>query len=250
MPRRTGDAVAIGGDYQYKALTEGVAIQRFWHYSRQLSIRRYLPPEAGDQVLDVGCGSGTVSAFLGTFGANVLGLDGNPDAVEFARRNFGRPNVTFEQALVDETFGSRVAADKIYCMEVIEHIYAAQGEKMLTTFRTLLKPSGKVLLSTPNYRSAWPAIEWTMDKLHLTPRMQGDQHVELYHAGKLQHLAERCGFVVERMWTCCLVAPWLAPLSWQLAEKVHHLETASPHRMGSILLCILATPDASGVREA
>jgi 2-polyprenyl-3-methyl-5-hydroxy-6-metoxy-1,4-benzoquinol methylase len=250
MPRRTGDAVAIGGDYQYKALTEGPAIQRFWHYSRQLSIRQYLPPEPGDQVVDVGCGSGTVSAFLGTFGAHVLGLDGNPDAVEFARRNFQKPNVTFEQALVDEALGSRVAADKIYCMEVIEHIYASQGEKMLTAFHTLLKPSGRVLLSTPNYRSAWPLIEWTMDKLRLTPRMQGDQHVELYHARKLGRLAERSGFVVERMWTCCLLAPWLAPLGWRLAERVHHLETAKPHRMGSILLCLLARSDAPGARRA
>ncbi len=246
MPRRTGDAVAIGGDYQYRALTQGPAVQRFWHYCRQLSIRQFLPPKPGDDVLDVGCGSGTVSSFLGTFGARVVGLDGNPAAIAFARQKFQAPNVTFEQALVDDAFGVPASVDKIYCMEVIEHIYASQGEAMLRSFHDLLRPTGRVLLSTPNYHSAWPVIEWTLDKLHLTPRMQGDQHVELYHAGKLKQIAERSGFRVERMWTCCLFAPWVAPLSWRLAERVHHLETSKPHRLGSILLCILARADSSG----
>lgn len=243
MPRRKGDSVAIDGDYQHKALTEGPAIQRFWHYSRQLSIREHLPPASGEEVIDVGCGSGTVSSFLGSFGANILGVDGNPDAIDFARKTFGKPNVAFQEALVDEAFGSEVPIDKIYCMEVIEHIFMPQAEKMLTTFHNLLKPGGKVLLSTPNYRSAWPLIEWSMDKLRLTPRMQGEQHVELYHARKLQTLCEQCGFVVDRLWTCCLLAPWLAPLGWRFAERVHSIETDVPHRFGSILLCVLAKAD-------
>ena len=61
--RRTGDEVAINGDYQDKALTRDPVVGRFWHYTKQLGIREFLPPAPGDQVIDVGCGPGTVTWF-------------------------------------------------------------------------------------------------------------------------------------------------------------------------------------------
>jgi 2-polyprenyl-3-methyl-5-hydroxy-6-metoxy-1,4-benzoquinol methylase len=234
----------IDGDYQYKALTQGPAVQRFWHHAKHLCVRDFLPPAAGEEVIDVGCGSGTVSSFLGSYGANVLGVDGSSRAIEFASRTYAAPNVRFQQALVDEAFGTGTPIDKIYCMEVIEHIYMAQARAMLRTFFQLLRPGGRVLLTTPNYRSAWPFIEWSMDRLNLSPKMRGEQHVEFYHPRKLQRVCEQAGFEVERMRTCCFVAPWLAPLSWRLAEKVHGLESNLPFAPGSILLCVLARPDS------
>jgi energy-converting hydrogenase Eha subunit A len=75
MRRRTGDVVEIDGDYQHRALTEGSAIQRFWHCSKQLSIRKHLPPAPSDEIIDV---------------------DGNSDAMDIARKSHGRPNVTFQ----------------------------------------------------------------------------------------------------------------------------------------------------------
>jgi 2-polyprenyl-3-methyl-5-hydroxy-6-metoxy-1,4-benzoquinol methylase len=243
--RRTGDRVVIDGDYQHRAVTQGPVVQRFWHYTKQLSIREFLPPVSGDQVIDVGCGSGTVTSVLGSYGANVLGVDGNPQAIEFASRTYAGPNIKFQTALVDERFTTEVAVDKIYCLEVIEHIYLPQAETMLRMFHDLLKPQGKVLLSTPNYRSAWPLIEWFMDRSHLSPKMRAEQHVELYHPRKLRRVCEQCGFAVERMWTSCLLAPWLAPLSWRFAEKVHSFESNLPFALGSILLCVLVKPDSS-----
>lgn len=243
MPRRTGDTVEIGGDYQYRALTQGPRVQRFWHYSKHLSIRKYLPTAPGEAVIDVGCGSGTVASFLGTFGADVLGIDGNPEAIEFATRMYATPNVKFQKGLVDEAFGLADSLDKIYCMEVIEHIYLPQAEQMLRFFYNLLKPGGKVLLTTPNYRSVWIVIEWLMDRFRLSPTMRGEQHVEFYHERKLRRLCEHCGFVIERSWTSCFLAPWLAPLSWRLAENINALEIASPLRLGAVLYCVLAKPE-------
>ncbi len=104
MKRRTGDIVEISGDYQYRALTEGGAVQRFWHYSKQLAISRFLPVQPGQRAIDVGCGSGVISSFLGRRGAEVLGVDSNPQAVEFATGKFATDNVRFAHGLVDETF--------------------------------------------------------------------------------------------------------------------------------------------------
>ena len=145
--RRTHDTIRIDGDYQYRALTEGHPVQRFWHYTKQLSITRFLPPGRSERVLDVGCGSGVISAFLAERAADVLGLDGNDAAIAFARRQFQAPNLRFENALVDEDFRIDKPVDKIYCLELIEHIYLEQARRMLSHFHSILTDNGSVFIN-------------------------------------------------------------------------------------------------------
>jgi 2-polyprenyl-3-methyl-5-hydroxy-6-metoxy-1,4-benzoquinol methylase len=234
--RRSGDTVAIPGDYQYRALHGGNAVQRFWHHSKQVTISRYLPPQAGDFVLDVGCGSGVIADFLAQRAATVIGVDGNDAAIAFARRTFARSNLRFERGLVDHDFALPRPADKIYCLEVIEHIYPEQALDMLRVFHRHLAAGGRVYLTTPNSHSAWPAIEWLLDFFKLTPHMSGEQHVASYSRRSLAALCREAGFTVERTFTTSLFAPWLAPLSWKLAEAVNALESGAP--FGCILACV------------
>jgi 2-polyprenyl-3-methyl-5-hydroxy-6-metoxy-1,4-benzoquinol methylase len=231
--------VRISGDYQYRAATEGNAIQRFWHLTKRLSIERFLPPDPSDKVIDVGCGSGVISAFLAERCADVVGIDGNDAAIEFARRRFQAPNLRFERGLVDEDFGIREPVDKIYCLEVIEHIYLEQTRKMLEAFLSVLVDGGRVFVTTPNYKSLWPVIEWLMDRFGLAPRMEGHQHVERYSPGRLRRVCEATGFTVETVATTCFAAPWLAPLSWSLAVRVNSLETGWPFVPGCVIICVL-----------
>jgi 2-polyprenyl-3-methyl-5-hydroxy-6-metoxy-1,4-benzoquinol methylase len=236
MLRRTDDAHPISGDYQYLALHKGHPVQRFWHYNKQLTIARYLPPQPGELVLDVGCGSGVVSNFLAASGATTIGIDASHDAVAFASRTFPRENLSFHRGVVDEEFRLDHAADKIYCLEMIEHIYTHEAREMLRTFHGCLKPGGRLFLTTPNGRSFWPLIEWSMDTLRLAPRMADYQHVSRYSRRTLASLCASAGFAVEHVATTCFCAPWLAPLSWNLALRANAAETGSA--LGSILVCV------------
>lgn len=236
---RDGDRIAIRGDYQHRALKEGHPIQRFWHYSKMLAIERLLPPTPDDHILDVGCGSGVISHFLGRGGARVLGIDANPEAIRFAQQTYANATVSFRLGLADQPLGPEASVDKIYCLELIEHIHAFQSRTMLDNFHRLLKPGGRVFLSTPNYRSLWPAIEWFMDRLGLAPRMVGHQHIELYHRSKLRRLCRTAGFAVEHLGAMCFLAPWIAPLSWRCAVGLAHLELAACRNPGSLLVCVL-----------
>lgn len=143
---------------------------------------------------------------------------------------------------MDEEFKVEQLVDKIYCLEVIEHIYFDQGSQMLSHFQRVLRPGGHVFLTTPNYRSMWPVIEWLLDRFQLVPRLADDQHVEHYHRKKLRQLAESVGFKIEQVLTTCFTAPWLAPLNWKLAQTVNHFESG---RMapGSIVVAILRKQD-------
>ncbi|WP_374250343.1 class I SAM-dependent methyltransferase [Xanthobacter sp.] len=51
------------------------------------SVIKLLTPEAGEKILDVGCGDGTLSRLVQAGGAEVVGIDIDPAMVEASRRN-------------------------------------------------------------------------------------------------------------------------------------------------------------------
>jgi len=235
--RRTGDLIAIPGNYQYNALHHGNPVQRFWHDTKRFIIDHYLPPVANDCILDFGCGSGVVTDYLGQSGADVLGLDVSPGALAFARATFLKSNVRFELALADEPLPVGAPVDKIYCMEVIEHIHAPQAQQMLAEFYRVLRPGGQLLITTPNYRSLWPLIEKGLDRFSSAARMEHLQHVVRYNIPRLTRTLQEAGFTVETTATACLAAPWLALINLRLARKIRRLE-ARGQQAGAILVAV------------
>jgi 2-polyprenyl-3-methyl-5-hydroxy-6-metoxy-1,4-benzoquinol methylase len=243
--RRTRDAVDIDGGYQYRALTEGYRVQRFWHHSKVLAIEEHLPPGPGDDILDVGCGSGVITEYLGEKARTVLGMDGNPRAIAWATEHSRGKNVRYRLGLVDEQSSEVECYDKIYCLEVIEHIHHAQALDMLRSFHRMLKPSGKVFLTTPNYSSYWGLLEWLLDRIHLVPKLAGDQHVAHYRRARLRALSEEAGFRVDRIATTCFLAPWMALVNWTLAERMQKTENRARLGVGAILVCVLSKGSGS-----
>jgi 2-polyprenyl-3-methyl-5-hydroxy-6-metoxy-1,4-benzoquinol methylase len=237
--RRTGDTINIEGDYQYRAFNSSNIIQRFWHQSKVRIIQSTLPVGAGEQVLDVGCGSGVITDFLGSMGANVVGIDANPDGLEFATSKFTRANIRFSQGLVDADYSIPYPVDKIYCLEVIEHIHYHQGKSMLQSFDRALKPGGFVFLTTPNYGGIWPIIERIFDFLQVTPKMAGEQHVEFYNIKKLKYLCQETSFRIVQIYVINLLAPWIAPFSWNLAIQLERFEVKARCPLGANLVFIL-----------
>lgn len=234
-PRRTGDTVTIDGGYQHRAMLSGNAVQRFWHHTKKLVIAELLPPDSDDFVIDVGCGSGVITAYLGGHAGGAAGIDGNPLAINYAKEHFQSGKVSFMEALVDENMALPAAPGKIYCLELIEHIHVDQGLALLRNLRKVSAPGARMLLTTPNYRSLWPAIEWAMDRFTNAPQLDDHQHVAHYHPKSLAALADASGWEVETLRTVSFLAPWLAPISWKLANSVHSLEGRVGWMPGSII---------------
>jgi SAM-dependent methyltransferase len=232
---RTGDTIDIDGGYQHRALTEGFVVQRFWHSLKTVTIERVAPPEPGTTVLDLGCGSGVVADWLAQRAGAVDAVDANSRAIDYARRTFVRENLAFHLATADALPFPEGRFDRIYVLEFIEHLYASQLAALFARVRTLLAPRGTVFLTTPNYRSPWPLLEGAMDRLGLAPHMEGEQHVSRPTPRLLRSLAAASGFSVERQGRFAGAAPFVAAVSWRLAEALDRAE----HRLGSPLGSLL-----------
>jgi SAM-dependent methyltransferase len=108
------------------------------------------PFVAGKRVLDISCGTGYGTQFLAQQGAaEVVGVDVDESAVNYASKFYAHPNATYVQSdahyvrqLEDASF------DVIVSFETIEHL--PHPRKFVIELKRLLKPDGQLFLSCPN----------------------------------------------------------------------------------------------------
>jgi SAM-dependent methyltransferase len=114
-----------------------------WHrYAFVASIVR------GLRVLDAACGEGYGSFLLAHTAAQVTGIDISADAVTHARERYPSGNLTFVQGSVTKLPLPDACVDVVVSFETIEHL--SPQREMLAEFRRVLKPSGLLVISSPN----------------------------------------------------------------------------------------------------
>ena len=47
---------------------------------------------------------------------------------------------------------------------------------------------GRLLVTTPNYHSLWPVMEWIVDRSNKAPQMAGEQHISKFNPASLRRL--------------------------------------------------------------
>lgn len=101
----------------------------------------------GVSLLDIGCGTGYGAAQLGKKGVNVIGIDHDKEAINYAKKRFGNQAI-FKLGIATNLKFSDDSFDTIVSFELIEHL--KNPVLFLKEVKRVLKTSGRLILSTPN----------------------------------------------------------------------------------------------------
>jgi trans-aconitate methyltransferase len=97
-----------------------------------------LEPKPGERILDLGCGTGHLTAQIAAAGALTLGIDASPAMVAQARQNF--PKLTFQ--LVDAAdFQSDSIFDAVFSNAALH--WMLDPQRVATAIARALKPGGR-----------------------------------------------------------------------------------------------------------
>lgn len=113
------------------------------------------PALAGQNILDIGCGRGELLYYCSKNGARSLGLDYSQAAIEIAHETIRRlpkelqPLARAEQADVS-SYPFTDKFDTVFMLEIVEHLTEPQIRSTLNKINKILKPSGKLIITTPN----------------------------------------------------------------------------------------------------
>lgn len=133
MPR-TGSGSGVEGVWnpgQYERSYSFV-----WKHGEDLI--ELLAPKPGEHVLDVGCGTGQLTAEIAKRGAEVLGIDSSPDMVQQASANY--PDLRFEVADASQ-FRAPEPFDAVFSNAALH--WMTKPEAVGAAIAGALKPGGR-----------------------------------------------------------------------------------------------------------
>jgi SAM-dependent methyltransferase len=240
---------AVVGGFDYETIPDGYydlayrrrrGIQSKWHHLKFTRVAEEM--EGHRRHLDVGCGPGTLIGLLDDPFSST-GVDISRTQIAYARREYESESKRFfalpVRALPDDCRDYDVAT----VVEVIEHLSPDDVDDLLGATIERLRPDGKLVVTTPNFHSAWRLVQVLVNRfgdVHYTP-----QHINHYTPLRLGQLLHDLGLKDVRVQPFLALAPFTAPLGWQLPDLLARLERGPVEELAGLLL--LGTGIKAGV---
>lgn len=166
----------------------------------------------GQHVLDLGCGTGTLTLMIkqAYLNSEVTGLDGDPQVLEIARRKANRAGalITFDQGMAYQLPYPDASFDRVLSSMVFHHLTTQDKERTLTEIYRVLKPNGELHLVDFGEPHGFYAkiVSW------LTRRFERlDDNVN----GRIPEMFVRAKFSVAKIWEFQTIFGTLALLRGQ-----------------------------------
>jgi SAM-dependent methyltransferase len=225
------DSIPVG--FYDEVFQRNQGIQCKWHHHKF----RRIVKEIGDvsRYLDFGCGPGTLISLLPN-NISAVGVDIAASQISYAEQHYGGPNREFVKIdsqylpFPDKSF------DSISCVEVVEHLDLSLTTSIFAEFFRVLKPGGKLIVTTPNYGSLWPLVELIVNRLSRVS--YEEQHITKFRGTSLAVLLKANGFSSVRVSSFMGISPFLAGINWKFSDDAWRFDQAISRLPGVGLLLL------------
>ncbi len=183
-------------------LLDPLAAPSFWSHL-------WLTASQPGKLLDVGCGNGDFLSIMQALGWKVWGVEPDQKAAAVAQSDLG---LHVKVATLEEAKFATNTFDVVRMNHVIEHL--PDPIRTLHECARVLRPGGRLLISTPNAESLGHRI-FRKDWLHLDPA----RHLWLFSARSLRVAVERAGLRIEALHTTARGAGFTWLTSWLIRRE-------------------------------
>jgi SAM-dependent methyltransferase len=140
----------------------GIPEENYWFRRHEAVYVALRDRCAGAVVLEAGCGEGYGAGMLAEVAAGVLALDLDPVTAAHVARRYPRTGVARANLVALPVRDA--GCDVVVSLQVIEHLW--EQERFLRECLRVLRPSGTLLLSTPNRLTFSPGRDTPLNPFH------------------------------------------------------------------------------------
>ena len=228
---------SIDGGYYDKVLTLGLSknkgIQANWHNLTFLKVKNYL--DSNKKHLDYACGSGTLIGLYSE--AESIGFDISERQIQYANKKYNqKANFYLISELNFEKNLNKY--DVITVLGLLEFLDNRGNIEIINNLHTLLKPNGKLILTTPNFTSTMYLLEKLINIIGGVSYQS--QHINKLNKSKLSLLLNQTNFNKIKVQKIINFPVFLSFINIKLAVKFNSLvEKISNNKVGYLLLAEL-----------
>lgn len=149
-------------------------------------------PFVGTQVLDLGCGRGTILRYLGP-GVAYTGVDRDVESIQALQKRY--PQHEFYISDLDDSFPPlRPGYDTVLLLAVLEHL--KDPRNLLLWCNRLLRPGGRVVITIP---TPWgERVHRIMERFGLVNPEARTAHLSVLSGERLRCLVKEMGGAIKR----------------------------------------------------
>jgi cyclopropane fatty-acyl-phospholipid synthase-like methyltransferase len=145
MQREHGLYKLLSHSGVYEFLQQGLGAD---HARREL-VRRWIRPESGNRLLDIGCGPGSLLPFLPE-SLSYVGVDLNPKYIETAKQTWGHRG-EFRVSTVHAMPTEPASFDVVIAISLLHHLDNAEATRLFSLAHGALKNGGRLVTIDPTY---------------------------------------------------------------------------------------------------
>lgn len=143
----------MGNEFNYKPPLSYDRLTRFYDLTLKYGLRegrwkhalvRQIQPSSGDRILDLGCGTGTLTLMLhhSNPASEIVGIDADNKALRISQSKATGHSVTFVQSLSTQLPCANSSFDKVVCSLFFHHLGDPVKRDTLVEVSRVLAPEG------------------------------------------------------------------------------------------------------------